>query len=148
MGQRFQSYSLKTLPEPASAQSRAAFPPRASSHPSHLPLSPQKPRSQASGGGTSGGGMGEPGSIPFAVVAPVSRADRPRRVKRENHTLDPPRPARYSGWRDDGEGVGPRPGAPCAGAPGLRAPPPPPPSEAPPATTAPPRTSYARRSLL
>ena len=68
LGQRFQSYSLKTLPEPASAQDPPRVPPRAPSQPSHLPLGPQKPAAQASGGGASGSGMG-PGRRPMCADA-------------------------------------------------------------------------------
>ncbi len=60
--------------------------------------------------GTSGSGMEEnpvrAWPLPSAaVVPPLSRADRPGRVKRENRALDPARPARFSGWRDDGDGM-------------------------------------------
>ena len=46
LGQRFQSYSLKTLPEPASAQGPCGVPTPRPSQPSHLPLSPQESRSR------------------------------------------------------------------------------------------------------
>ena len=36
-----------------------AYPAAAPSQPSHLPLGPQKPAAQASGGGASGSGMGQ-----------------------------------------------------------------------------------------
>jgi hypothetical protein len=34
-----------------------------------------------------------------------SRADRPARLKPQNPRLDPARPARLIGWRDDGDGM-------------------------------------------
>ena len=45
--------------------------------------------------------------VPGAVVRPVSRADLPGRLKRQKSApLDPSRPARLIGRRDDGDGMG------------------------------------------
>src|SRR6202012_2162832 len=85
---------------------------------SRLPLSSRESRSSGPpAGGLRARGWGRPGSIPFAVVAPVSRADRPRRVKRETRALDPPCPACHSGRRGDGGGRGRVGGAGGAGGP-------------------------------
>ena len=69
-----------------------------------------KNKNHASGGVLrlrDGGKPSEAWPLPSAaVVPPGSRADRPGRVKREERALDPPRPARFPGWRDDGDGMG------------------------------------------
>jgi len=50
---------------------------------------------------------------------PLSRADQPCRLKREDRALDPARPARFTGWRDDGDGTATQPGV-CAHAPLMK----------------------------
>ena len=66
-------------------------------------------KTHASGGGTSGSGMEE---NPSGLAPPVgrrrpasSRADRPCRLKPQRARLDPAHPARFPGWRDDGDGM-------------------------------------------
>jgi hypothetical protein len=85
-------------------------PPHSRTRPSQPPHVTRAGMALASGGALGlqdGGSPLGPAPSRVAVVRPVSRADLPGRLKRRKSVpLDPPRSVRWSGRRDDGDGMG------------------------------------------